>query len=186
MTRPAIIAGVYTDARFYAGLKVLRVSIEVPIEKAQEFFSAFGTPDKANPVSVVLARMQEGLGGPEESGPDSREPESLTTSTTAERSVSAPHAEPAKDQDKSRTLKRSNRAALLCKHRDFWRWLMDTYPKEWNAVYEDKQTNEEAAGKTLKRLLCIRSRADLDTDESAAEAWDRLETSFMHRGQVRE
>lgn len=49
--------GDYCGLKFVQGRKVAQVIIEIPIEHANAFVNAFGTPDSANPVKVALARM---------------------------------------------------------------------------------------------------------------------------------
>lgn len=53
----AAIQGDYTDLRFIKSRKVAVISIEIPIEAANEFVGNFGTPSPSTGVPVALARL---------------------------------------------------------------------------------------------------------------------------------
>jgi hypothetical protein len=53
----AAIQGDFVDLRFVKGRKVCQIVIETPIEAGGAIVSAFGTPDPAITIPVVLARM---------------------------------------------------------------------------------------------------------------------------------
>jgi hypothetical protein len=155
MDKPAVISGVYVDCKFMAGFKVARISIDIPIEHSNEFLRMFGAPDRANPVHVAVARLQEGASAP----------------TVPEKAV-----EPA-PVEKAET-KRSNLAAILCKNSEgFQAWLVDTY---WTG----KEDIGDYDG-LLKRALGITSKTEIDTNPDKAEAWERMLTTFKHRNTVR-
>ncbi len=74
MTKPAVMQGSYVDLRFMPGLKVARVSIDIPIEHSNEFLRMFGAPDRASPVWCAVARLAtpaepSGAQAPERSEP---------------------------------------------------------------------------------------------------------------------
>lgn len=54
---PAAFSGTYSDLRFVKSRKVAQVVIEMPIEDANRFLSAFGAPDPAREVWCAIARL---------------------------------------------------------------------------------------------------------------------------------
>jgi hypothetical protein len=52
-----VFAGDYTDIKFIKSRKVAQVFIEIPLERANDFIAAFGTPNPATGVPVALARV---------------------------------------------------------------------------------------------------------------------------------
>ena len=58
MTDPAAIKGTYSDLKFIKSRKVAQVVIEVPIEQAGAFVSAFGTPQPDKETWVAIARLE--------------------------------------------------------------------------------------------------------------------------------
>lgn len=161
MSKPAAFLGTYTDLKFMSGLKVARVTLEIPIERSQEFIGMFGTPDKANPAWCAIALMNE---------------EALKAPSVPEKPV-----EPAKAEKAA--PKRSNLAAILCKENaGFQMWLADLYPSRWDKHYNPAdRTSADAADLTLKEVLGIESKSDLDKDPEAAAKFDALRTSFELR-----
>lgn len=159
MSRPAAFLGDYVDCRFLPGLKLARISIEIPIEQANAFLSAFGAPDKASPVKVGIARLNEGA---------------LT------RLEYPPEAEPEK-----RTYTRSQIAALRLKDFAFGTWLSEAYREIWARAITRCETGEQAAEYVFKEALGIKSKTELDTEGPRALAFDRLLTDFSVRGIVR-
>lgn len=162
--KPAAMAGVYVDMKFMPGLKMARISIEIPIEHSNAFIQMFGTPDRTNPVHVGIARLQEGAYAP--AVPEKTEP--AAPSVRAE-------------------TKRSNRAAILCKeNEDFQVWLAERYPDIWDRHYiEGDCFSPESADLTLKEVLGIASKTELDTNPEAAARFDALRTDFELRDLVR-
>lgn len=57
MTALAAIQGDFVDLRFIKGRKVCQIIIECPIEAGGAIVSAFGTPNPAVTIPVVLARL---------------------------------------------------------------------------------------------------------------------------------
>lgn len=182
MIKPAAFFGSYVDAKFMRGLKVMRVSVDVPIEKSGEFIELFGVPDGANPVPVALARLVSAPSGAEGNGLGvSDAPAAIGT-----------HAEPAKDQDKPRTpfkdLPRSQQAAIKCQDPEFQKWVYSTIiaPRvvgEPIAFFDDEPA--EWTNQTIKSYLGIKSKTELDQEGPKALAFDRLITDFDLRNTVR-
>lgn len=91
----AAISGDYVDLKFIKGRKVAQIVIEIPIETANAFVQAFGTPSPAEGVPVALARLQAGKAEPEA----------------------------AKAPRRMNELPLVSQAVLLCKREAFWRYL---------------------------------------------------------------
>ena len=92
-------AGAYADLRFVKSRKVAQVVIELPIEEANRFLSAFGAPDPSQERWVGLAPLnirpaQEDLPEPDE-----------------------------KPRRQFNELRPSARAAIMCKEAAFWVFL---------------------------------------------------------------
>lgn len=165
MSKPAAFLGTYTDLKFLSGLKVARVTLEIPIERSQEFIGMFGTPNKADPAWCAIARMDV---------------EALKAPTVPEKPAEPAPVEKAK-------AKRSNLAAIMCKENEaFQMWLADLYPSRWDRHYNPlDRTSADAADLTLKEVLGIQSKAELDTNPEAAARFDEIRTSFEVRSLVR-
>ena len=97
MSAPAAFKATYSDLRFVKSRKVAQVMLELPIEQADAFVKAFGTPNPAAETWVAIARLV-----PEAEGKAK---------------------EPAKEKRNFSELPPSQRAALLCKTEAFWKWL---------------------------------------------------------------
>ncbi len=166
MNKPAAFLGTYTDLKFLSGLKVARVTLEIPIERSQEFIGMFGTPDKTNPAWCAIARMDV---------------EALKAPPVPEKPAEPAPVEKAK-------AKRSNLAAIMCKENEaFQVWLAEKYPKVWDRFYyheiggSDGNPSPAAANDTLKTVLGIKSKSELDTNPEAAARFDALRTDFELR-----
>lgn len=165
MNKPAAFLGTYVDLKFLSGLKVARVTLEIPIERSQEFIGMFGTPNKADPAWCALARIDVAA---------------LNAPTVPEKAV-----EPAK-AEKAET-KRSSRAYLMLRDVAFRDWLASKYLRAWrdeNAKQPDVPA-EYIADAVLKSALAIESKSKLDTDPEAAARFDALRTDFELRDLVR-
>ena len=160
--KPAAMAGVYVDMKFMPGLKMARISIEIPIEHSNEFIRMFGTPDRVSPVAVGIARLQEGAYAP----------------AVPER------AEPAAPVVKAET-KRSSLAHRMCLKPQFIVWVCAEYERQFGHEHYDCGSPTASADNALKCLLDIKSKTELDNDENAAAAWDGLLASYDYRNQVR-
>jgi hypothetical protein len=57
MTQKAVFTGVYSDARMIKSRSVAMVSIEIPIERYQEFIALFGAPIPGESKWVAIAAM---------------------------------------------------------------------------------------------------------------------------------
>lgn len=174
MSRPAAFLGDYVDCRFLPGLKLARISIEIPIEEANAFLSAFGAPDKASPVKVAIARLVDAPSGAQETkdgpGAGPQNVHGLPSDTVA-----------TNDRDKSRPpMTRSQLAYLKFNSAEFIRWFAE------NILPPDTVVNRtEGYEPHIKAYLGITSKSELDLDGPKAVAFDRLMTDFSVRGIVR-
>ncbi len=158
MTKPAATMGDYIDAKFMRGLKVTRLSIDIPIEESEQFFKMFGTPNGADPVKVVIARL----------APPTAEP----LSSGAPAPSTPPNVTPLKD---TRTYSRSQMAAILCDDPAFQGWA-STLPH--NVERRQHFDNSDFTRAILLEVLGITSRKELDTLPHKGELWDRIKTDF--------
>ena len=128
----------------------------------------FGAPDRASPVAVAIARLDIAA---------------LNAPSVPEKAV-----EPAKVEkaDSERSSSRTQAAGRMVKEEAFQMWLADAYPSRWDKHYNPEgRTTAEAANLTLKEVLRIASKKELDTDPDKAEDWERMLTTFKHRHTVR-
>lgn len=100
------------------------------------------------------------------------------------------HADTGQAQDKPRTpfdkLPRSQQAALRCCDEEFQVWIAGKYPDIWDSHYIDgHMLSNGAANATLKDVLKIASKTELDISDAKADAFDRLMTDYSVRGMVR-
>lgn len=153
MTKAAITQGSYVDLRFMPGLKVARVSIDIPIEHSNEFLTMFGAPDRANPVWCAVARLQ--------SGPSAQEPAGNVT----------PSAE-GKEQDTRRT--RADRVQMAGMK------IRDPAFQEWLGVHPQvaPESRRDHADTLLKQRLGITTKRELGSPGPKADEWDKMLASF--------
>ena len=156
MNKPAAVMGDYVDMRFLPGLKCARLAIDIPIEKANEFLSMFGAPDRASPVKVVVGRY---------------------VAPVAEPSSGVSRAEP----EGKKVYTRSQIAALKCQDMAFSLWMQEEYDAITMKYFHTAKDIPEITDRTLKEVLGIQSKRELDTNPEKAEAFDKLLTSFDYR-----
>lgn len=162
--KPAAMFGSYVDAKWMRGLKVMRISVDVPIEQSDEFLKLFGPPSGSDPVPVVLARYE---------GRKPRE---------AHEEVAPSGAEDARQKQSWATMSPSQRAAVKLNDEGFQIWLADTFPTIWDSHYIDRNMlSPDAADATLKEVLGIHSKRDLDGSPVLAESFDKLLASYDYR-----
>jgi hypothetical protein len=132
-------------------------------------------------IVCVLVNDDEEPIGPDQAKANAKRPKARTKS----KAVPETPAEPAPASEKPKL--RSNLAAILCKENaEFRLWLSCERPVEWDAAY-DLFGNDTAAvaNHTLKSVLGIKSKTDLDHEGPGALAFDRLTTDFAYRNMVR-
>jgi hypothetical protein len=149
MTALAAIQGDFVDLRFVKGRKVCQIIIEAPIEAGGAIVSAFGTPNPAITIPVVLARLNS--------------PYEAKETPIAEAKQADPHR-------LTKGGKLSREAAMLCQAGAFWKFMEEH-------VIGTPRNSDEAAD--LLRSECgVTSRAELDHDEKAAARFREIKSSY--------
>lgn len=96
MNAPAAFKATYSDLKFIKSRKVAQVTLEIPIEQADAFVKAFGTPNPATETWVGIARLDLSAVAPEK---------------------------PAKEKRQFRDLPPAQQAAMRCNEPGFWTFL---------------------------------------------------------------
>lgn len=109
----------------------------------------------------------------------------MGTSTWVAIARMATEAAPLASDPERRERKRSEIAAIKCNDAEFQVWLATRCPDEWDANYYVEKNSAAAATATVKDLLGIKSRTELDSDPAKAAAWDALLTDFDMRNTKR-
>lgn len=107
--------------------------------------------------------------------------ESLTTLTE-------PHADQGQASDSRRTfssLPRSQQAGIKLQDADFQKWIVSTYPRTLKSAGLGSGFNAATADETLKSVLAIVSKKELDTVHTTAMHWDSLLTEYSVKDYAR-
>lgn len=137
MTQAAFKA-TYSDLRFVKSRKVAQIVLELPLEQADGFIQAFGTPNPASETWCAIARL------------------AIAQDKTQHQKI---HKTKSWDE-----LRLSQQAAIRCSDETYRHWLC---------------VDDEESAKAQVRLACeVDSRAELDTDEAAANRWQAMEEEF--------
>ena len=180
MSQHAVIQATFHTHRPVAGRRVLQLVFEVPIEKQNEVLRVLGPafPTESKWVAIaaldpsVAASTDSSPQGPKETGPKPRESSPGLVEAMPEAAGEASDTPP-------RIYKRSQIAFNKCRDINFQKWI-GCVPE----LIRDGLGEKEAAF-LLCNKLGIDSRAELDSDESKANAWDALLTSFDMRAYTR-
>lgn len=97
MTKPAAFRATYSDLRFIKTRKVAQIVLEMPLEQADAFLAAFGTPNPAEEKWCAVARLVD---------------------------HPAEEAQPEPDHHGWHELRPSAQAAIRCDDPLFWRFIM--------------------------------------------------------------
>lgn len=160
----AVISADYYNFEYKKGLKVCRLTFEVPYEHAKLVRDVLGDPPlPGEQVKVAIARIVM-----------SAEP----TGAQAPRS-------PSEVPPEKRTYTRSQMAALKCQDKDFQAWLIKEYPDIWADSTWGTVAVEGIVNNAIKTILGITSKTELDSNPLKAAALDRLLTTFTHRDNIR-
>lgn len=162
----AIMASLHSY-KSLATRKQLQITLEVPSEYAAQALKMLGVGDPSGSQWFAVTRMNA---QPKNGHPAGESP-----------AVLAPHADQAKTDDKPRTYTRSQRAALMCQDPAFRMWIA----KQDGTNVDSIALNHTWADMSLKDLLGIKSKKELDTDPKAAARFDALRTDFELRDLVR-
>lgn len=137
MTQAAFKA-TYSDLRFIKSRKVAQIVLELPLEQADGFIQAFGTPNPASETWCAIARLAIAQ--------DKTQPQKINKT---------------KSWDE---LRLSQQAAIRCSDEMYRHWLC--------------VDDEESAKAQVRKACEVDSRAELDTDEAAANRWQAMEEEF--------
>jgi hypothetical protein len=151
----AAVQADYVDLKFIKSRSIAQVVLEIPIEQADAFVQAFGTPRPAEGVPCALAR----LGGTKDASEKTQREVNYEATE-----VFAPTPEKTKrDFD---TLPLPQQAALLCDRDVFSAFLR-------------KQRDIDGDPATAIRNICrVGSRADIKPGTHAGDAFIRLRDDF--------
>lgn len=153
MTAPAAIQGDYVDLKFIRTRKVAQIVIEIPMEQASTFMTAFGAPRPDGNVPVALARLDVKAGKDEPGMPFdvmAKAGEAIATG--------------------ARKRSRAQEAGILCGDARFRRFMSEEIePTEGIAIFD-----LDMAADAVRRHCGVTSRSRLDTNPAAAQIWDRL------------
>ena len=144
MTQAAFKA-TYSDLRFVKSRKVAQIVLELPIEQADGFIQAFGTPNPASETWCAIARLYIAN--------EQKQPQKT-------------HKTKSWDE-----LRLSQQAAIRCADETYRHWLC--------------VDDEESAKEQVRKACEIDSRAELDTDEQAADKWRQMETEYADWKRIR-
>ena len=137
MTQAAFKA-TYSDLRFVKSRKVAQIVLELPLEQADSFIKAFGTPNPASETWCAIARLAIA------------QDQSVPQKTHKTKSWD--------------DLRLSQQAAIRCSDETYRHWLC--------------VDDEESAKEQVRKACEVDSRAELDTDEAAANRWQAMEEEF--------
>lgn len=173
MSAPAAISATFHDFRTVKGRKTCQFIFEVPVETANDALQALGgIPDAANPAWVAIARLtSESLPRNSEEG---RQAEG--EDTEGESFCGAQRASPApKERKRWDELLLSQRAGIRCEEPEFW-WFLAQH--KFCTDQDIMPVNAEGCAEVVRQICRVKSRADLDTNETARILWHNLEDAY--------
>ena len=151
MSGPAAIMGQLVDAKNIAVHKTMRLSIDVPVELAQEVIKAFGWPTMSNPVTVAIARLVD------------------EQSAVKETNESQP------TPSKTKGGKLCQRASILCNEGSFRTFLV-TRDEELKKHF--RMLDTIMAIDEVREICGVQSRSELDSNPEAAVKFKNLELEY--------
>ena len=144
----AIFQGSYCDLKFVKSRSVAQITIEIPIEKAQEFVAAFGAPNPSAECPVAIARLDASSKGA------ARVAEAMT-----------------KERRKWSELPLSQQAAMRCNEAAFQKFVHEFsdgfYP-----------IGAQYAAEFVRKRCDVQTRSDILTDNDAGMKWTALNRQF--------
>lgn len=149
MSRAAFLAD-YVDLAFRKTRKVAIVTLEIPIERANEFVAAFGTPNQATGVPVAIARIDP--------------------TKAASAPAISDDASP-KERRKWNVLPPAQQAAMLCSKEAFQRYVSEEHT--------GTKPDEEATVKFVRDFCGVESRSEIRVGTPAAFKWATLDNSYL-------
>lgn len=160
--KPAVISADYFNFEYKKGLKVCRLTFEVPYEHAKLVRDVLGDPPlPGEQVRVAIARL---------------------ATPTAEPLVVEGAQAPPEGPAQPRTRKRSEIAKFKCGDPAFQEWMDGQQHSQERRLFLD---DEDYTRAILLEALGITSRSELDTLPHKAQAWDRMLATFDNRAHIR-
>jgi hypothetical protein len=147
--KPALLDGMLVDVRNVASHKCVRLSIEVPAERAREVLEAFGWPTGVDPIPVAIARLGAVAQRIEQPDP------------TGKVAGSIPAGSP-------KTY--AQQAGILCQQQSFRRFLGERY--EYDVPSADH------AAVAVREICGVESRKDLVPGSMEGERFRNLKAAF--------
>lgn len=163
--KPAAMAAVYADAKFIKTRSTLQVVLEFPIEAADAFFAAFGTPQPSRETWVAVARMNV---APVKASAALPPP-------TVVGQVDDGSADESVDEFDGGSHNRAREAAMLASDSFFQAFLIAKHG--WSVATAPK-INRESAADAVRSICSVKSRSEFDKNRAAAARWDRLHGEF--------
>ena len=159
MTDAAIIAGSLVDAKNVNSHKCMRLIIDVPAENALKVIAAFGWPTMVNPVSVAVARLEEGA---RRSVADPAEETSFpgNPSDSGNKATSGRNAAGAAASTAARSP--AQIAGYLCTLGSFQKFLREKFLDAWNKV-EGVGCLGGYINATDRAAACVREICEVDS-----------------------
>lgn len=154
---PAACVATYSDAKFIKSRSVLQVVLEIPIERANEFFRFFGTPSPQAETWVAIARLNVG-----------REQLAAGVADVTGKSESIDRAGHPVDRH---PLARD--AAIRCGDEFFQSYLERNY-----GLRMPGPMNKDKAAAIVRDLCGVKSRSQLDSEPQAADKWRAVVAMF--------
>lgn len=150
---PAAVTGTYSDLKFIKTRSVAVISVEIPIESANAFVAAFGTPQPGAEVHVAIARLN---------GTPKPEP---APAASAGRLPSPKHAREWCD------VPSAEQAGIRCAEPRFWKFMEEAHG---TGPIKSADTCRDA----LYALLGITSRRQIDENPAAFRGWEALDIDY--------
>lgn len=157
MKSPAAIDAQVVDIqndRLHKGF--IKVTLHVAAERGAVLTEALGWPTYTTPVPVALARLDLSK---------------VSGVATLEGSANAPAVrKTAAPENRMKT-----RCAILCGDPAFWKFLNETYRKQFPQAHV---TDAEGAASLVRFLCDVKSRSEIMPGTRAAEKWDDILARF--------
>lgn len=151
MSSQIIISGNYADLKFVKTRSVAVVMIEIPIEKADAFIAAFGSPRPGTEVPVALARMNT-------AAPERRHGPKLS----------------AADKQTWEDMPSAQQAGIRCGEARFWAFLNQIDHDGYGVV-----RNAEEAAAAVRTILGVNSRKEIAGNPEAFAKWEALDQEYQ-------
>lgn len=190
MQNAAAFRATYSDWRLIKGRKVVQVVFELPLEAADEAYTALGgMPNPAAEVWCAVARLNiAGAGASPASGlrttvdePEQHNPGgSHALVPDDEPSCDVPASdEPAPERARKSwyDMTAAQQAGILCNDDGFCKYLRDEYSAIYNATSGPANQSERAA-QVVRRICGVASRNLIERNPTATVKWRNLVSDY--------